>query len=229
MRKTLAPLPFIFSLLAIGLLWPLTLASVQAQEATPGYDPLVEPTLPPNPSELDTGGNLYWHWCMTCHGDFGQGLTDEWRSVWEEDHQNCWGRGCHAGRPGDTGFPIPTVVPAIANGLPGFASLDELYAYLKDTHPPQHPGLLEDKEYHAIAVYVFTMNQRRLDEPGATPTPPTSATPAPTFTLFAASITSTPVPMPVAQNSDTPWFLLALGAALLGALFVLIQVRSRRR
>lgn len=226
MRKTLALLPFIFSLLAIGMLWPLTLVTAQAQEATPGYDPLVEPTLPPNPSELETGGNLYWHWCMTCHGDFGQGLTDEWRSVWEEDHQNCWGRGCHAGRPGDTGFPIPTVVPAIANGLPGFASLDELYAYLKDTHPPQHPGLLEDPEYRAIALYVFAMNRRSPAEASATP--PASATPAPTFTLFAASITSTPVPTSVSQNSDTPWFLLALGAALLGALFVFIQVRSRR-
>jgi len=222
MRKSLALLPFIFSLLAVGLLWPLTLASVQAQEATPGYDPLVEPTLPPNPSELDTGGNLYWHWCMTCHGDFGQGLTDEWRSVWEEDHQNCWGRGCHAGRPGDTGFPIPTIVPAIANGLPGFASLDELYAYLKDTHPPQHPGLLEDQEYRAIALYVFTMNQRGLDEPSATPS--ASATRAPTLMLS----TMTPVPAPARQNSNTPWFLLALGAALIGALFVFIQVRARR-
>lgn len=222
MRKSLALLPFIFSLLAIGLLWPLTLATAQAQQATPGYDPLVEPTVPPNPRELDTGGNLYWHWCMTCHGDFGQGLTDEWRSVWEEDHQNCWGRGCHAGRPGDTGFPIPTVVPAIANGLPGFASLDELYAYLKDTHPPQHPGLLEDQEYHAIAVYVFAMNQRSQEQPSATPF--ASATPAPTVILS----TMTPVPAPASQDSNTPWFLLALGAALLGALFVLVQVRARR-
>lgn len=146
---------------------------------TPTYDPLVEPPLPEHPTELELGKNLYWHWCMPCHGDVGQGLTDEFRGVWEPDHQNCWARGCHTGRKEDTGFPIPTVVPAIviADKLAQFPSLQALADFLQATHPPQHPGLLQADEYHAIAAYVFTMNDRPLEDstPTALPTPlPTS-------------------------------------------------------
>jgi mono/diheme cytochrome c family protein len=127
---------------------------------TPTYDPLVETPLPPNPTELELGQNLYWHWCMTCHGDRGQGLTDEFRGIWEPDHQNCWARGCHAGRPNDLGFPIPTIVPGLVGGdhLAKFSSLQALSDFLQATHPPQSPGILKSEEYHAIALFVFTMN-----------------------------------------------------------------------
>jgi hypothetical protein len=134
---------------------------------------------------------------MPCHGDQGQGLTDEWRSAWVSDHQNCWARGCHAGHNGDTAFPIPTIVPALTdeNQLKNFADLATLNEYLKNTHPPQHPGLLEDKEYHAIAFYVFSMNGRPTLEIPPTrttqPTPPASPMPkivkdAPQNTILAA-------------------------------------------
>ncbi len=150
---------------------------------TPTYDPLAEPPLPENPTEYELGRNLYWHWCMTCHGDVGQGLTDEFRSIWEEDHQNCWGRGCHAGRPGDMGFPIPTVVPALVSDshLAQFTSIQGLSDFLKATHPPQSPGILKDEEYHAIALFVFTMNQRSLIDfvPTSSPTPTVSPTSTP--------------------------------------------------
>ena len=140
---------------------------------TPTYDPLVEPPLPEHPTELELGKNLYWHWCMPCHGDVGQGLTDEFRGVWEPDHQNCWARGCHTGRKEDTGFPIPTVVPAIviADKLAQFPSLQALADFLQATHPPQHPGILQADEYHAIAAYVFTMNDRPLEDSAPTPLP----------------------------------------------------------
>jgi cytochrome c len=151
---------------------------------TPTHDPLAEPPLPEHPTEYELGRNLYWHWCMTCHGDVGQGLTDEFRSIWEEDHQNCWGRGCHAGHPGDMGFPIPTVVPALvsASHLAQFASIQELSDFLKATHPPQSPGILKDDEYHDIALFVFTMNQRPLIDfiPTISPTPASSPTSMPT-------------------------------------------------
>ena len=150
---------------------------------TPTYDPLDEPPLPPSPTEYELGRNLYWHWCMTCHGDKGQGLTDEFRSIWEEDHQNCWGRGCHAGHPGDMGFPIPTVVPALVSDtrLKQFATIQELSDFLKATHPPQSPGILKNEEYHAIALFVFTMNERSLIDflPTDTPVPTTTQTPLP--------------------------------------------------
>jgi cytochrome c len=154
-----------------------TIAQQGLASPTPTYDPLAEPPLPPNPTEYELGRNLYWHWCMTCHGDRGQGLTDEFRGIWEPEHQNCWGRGCHAGRPGDGGFPIPTVVPALVdtNHLERFASLRELADFLKATHPPQSPGSLKDDEYHAIARFVFMANRRSLSDIPATSTPvPTS-------------------------------------------------------
>ncbi len=129
---------------------------------TPTYDPLVEPPLPPAPTQLELGRNLYWHWCMPCHGDRGQGLTDEFRMIWEPDHQDCWAGGCHGGRPRDEGFPIPTVVPALTreDRLGRFASLGELEGYLTETHPPQSPGILKPEEYEAISAWLFEMNER---------------------------------------------------------------------
>jgi hypothetical protein len=120
---------------------------------------------------------------MTCHGDVGQGLTDAFRGIWEEDHQDCWGRGCHAGHPGDLGFPIPTVVPALVSGthLNQFSTIQELSAFLQATHPPQSPGILKDEEYHAIALFVFAMNSRSLIDllPTDTPIPTPTQTPLP--------------------------------------------------
>lgn len=99
---------------------------------------------------------------MPCHGDRGQGLTDEFRSLYVED-QNCWARGCHAGRPGDQGFPIPRSVPAVISSsgdLPPFATAEQLFGYLRATHPPQYPGHLPDDEYWAISAYVLDQNHR---------------------------------------------------------------------
>jgi hypothetical protein len=154
----------------------------------PTYDPLVEPPLPVNPTELDLGKNLYWHWCMTCHGDQGQGLTDEFRGIWEPEHQNCWARGCHTGRRDDLGFPIPTNVPAVVSEdhLAQFHSIRGFADFLKATHPPQSPGILKDEEYQAIALFVFSMNGRSP----ATVTPTTTRVPVltPTVTLHSPAI-----------------------------------------
>ncbi|MGE5376432.1 MAG: hypothetical protein ACM3XO_15345 [Bacteroidota bacterium] len=197
-------LPF-FILLVI---YPFQIMAAQQAvvSPTPTYDPLAEPPLPKNPTEYELGRNLYWHWCMTCHGDVGQGLTDEFRGIWEEDHQNCWGRGCHAGHPGDLGFPIPTVVPALVkeDHLSRFESVQALSVFLKATHPPQSPGILKDGEYHAIALFVFSMNGRPLiDFPAAD-------TPVPTPVLAM-------IPEPV-QGSASP------SVALYGLLILAILV-----
>ncbi len=187
---------------------------------TPTYDPLAEPPLPEHPTEYELGRNLYWHWCMTCHGDVGQGLTDEFRSIWEEDHQNCWGRGCHAGHAGDMGFPIPTVVPALVNDshLAQFASIQELSDFLKATHPPQSPGILKDEDYHAIALFVFTMNERPLVDFPLTDTP-----------MPVPNLTTTPLPVPEPASVGSSLYigiLVALVAAV--SLFIVIGKRHRR-
>jgi mono/diheme cytochrome c family protein len=171
LNRIIVFVPFLFLLIAGGYS-----GSAYAQGAlspTPTYDPLSEPIVPDNPSEYDLGRNWYWHNCMTCHGDVGQGLTDEFRAIWPEDHQNCWAHGCHGGHNGDEGFPIPTVVPPLVNEskLVRFTSQQAFYEYLKSTHPPQDPGGLTDEEYQAIVKFVFSLNDRSLDEITPTSTP----------------------------------------------------------
>ena len=139
-------------------------AAMQPRRATPSSDlsRLDEPPLPPNPTQLEKGRHLFWLNCMTCHGDKGQGLTDEFRSLYVED-ANCWARGCHAGHNGDQGFPIPREVPAIISStgeLPPFAAAQELFEFLRSTHPPQNPGFMPDDDYWALTAYLLDQNGR---------------------------------------------------------------------
>jgi hypothetical protein len=128
-------------------------------EPTSTIDRLAIPELPENPTPIDLGLNVYYYNCMPCHGDGGQGLTDEWRLVWEEDHQNCWDRGCHGNNQNNTFF-LPTVVPPVIGiaRTSHFDSEDDLFVYLKQTHPPQNPGKLPDEDYRTVSVYLFHKN-----------------------------------------------------------------------
>ena len=217
-RKTISLLVLLIALFSICA-FQAEAPAVQTDAAspTPTYDPLVETPLPADPTELELGATLYWHWCMPCHGDHGQGLTDEFRGIWESDHQNCWGRGCHAGHEGDMGFPIPTVVPAIvdlSHQLSQFPSLQELADYLKATHPPQRPGILEAREYHAIALYVFTMNQRPLVEATQTAT-------------LAPSPTASPVPPPEQTPNRSQNFIPAIGLLTLVVILIFWAIKRK--
>jgi len=154
-------------ILGIGI-WPPTspafpAAFAQGAEPTPTADPLDVPELPENPTQVDVGRVSYYYNCMPCHGDKGQGLTEEWRLIWVEDHQNCWGRGCHGGRPGDEGFPLPETISALIGptaGLGRFPSAEDLYQFLVDTHPPQRPGALPEEDYWALTAFLLAENGR---------------------------------------------------------------------
>lgn len=221
---------YIFSI--TGIVIYLSLFSLQTQPAfaqdpapTPTYDPLAQPELPPDPTDLEMGRYLFWRHCMPCHGDVGQGLTDEFRVLWEE-HANCWDRGCHGGKRDDEGFPIPTIVPPIvtADHLWQFTSEAELFAYLKATHPPQYPGHLENEEYHDIALILFQMNDRPLDEIIAV---------SPTATSVASipSQTSPSSPMQSADNTQPAAVVMiaVLGIAFLIIVAIWILQKPRRR
>lgn len=188
-----------------------------AQEAvspTPTYDLYTEPFVPDNPTDYELGRNWYWHHCMPCHGDKGQGLTDEFRATWVPDHQNCWARGCHAGRIEDQGFPIPMVVPAVVSSakLEQFSSLQALYEYLKATHPPQYPGHLQDEQYRTIAVYLFAMNDRPLEEPILVPTS-----------------TPLPDPFPTENVASQPNPVIYITTAIVIGIVVIWGIRKRQR
>lgn len=136
---------------------PDATATAAGPSPTPEPDPLAIPVLPEHPTEVDLGREIYYYHCMPCHGDKGQGLTDEWRGVWDEDHQNCWSRGCHGGRIEDQGFPIPHSIPPVMPPfatLTGFSSVKELAAFLHTNHPPQSPGVLDEAECESLAAYL---------------------------------------------------------------------------
>ena len=223
---------YVFSIAGIFIgvsLFSLHVQPVYAQDPvpTPIYDPLAQPELPPNPTDLEMGRYLFWRHCMPCHGDVGQGLTDDFRALWEE-HADCWGRGCHGGKTDDEGFPIPTVIPAIVteDHLSQFTSEEELFEFLKTTHPPQHPGYLETEEYHDIAAILFNMNNRAPDEtvvePSASPMASTStSTPVPTSTVTPVAAQSN-----LATPTKTSLIFASIGAVIL--LIIIFGVQKAR-
>jgi len=220
MNSRCSSILYIFSI--AGILLFISLFSLHVQPAlaqdpitTPTYDPLAQPELPENPTDLEMGRYLFWRHCMPCHGDVGQGLTDDFRALWE-DHANCWDRGCHGNKREDEGFPIPTVIPAIvtADHLNQFASDEELFAFLKATHPPQYPGYLKDDEYHDIVKVLFSMNERISTDDNAT----AEHTPFPLVT-FAPTQTASSTPETNQKSTRVPPI-----AALLCAFFDVVIV-----
>lgn len=127
---------------------------------TPTVDRLAAPPTVPSPTQADEGAQLYWLYCQPCHGDQGQGLTDEWRAQYPPEEQNCWQSGCHGTHGKDApedGFVLPTAVPALLgqnNKLSRFRSIAQLYQYTLSKMPYEAPGSLDDGEYFAIMAFL---------------------------------------------------------------------------
>lgn len=140
-----------------GLAFAAPVTGVPEPQPTP--DRLAIPVLPENPTQVDVGNSVYYYNCMPCHGDQCQGLTEEFREIWVEDHQNCWASGCHGGRERDEGFPIPRQISDVL-GLEQFQQPEDLYNYLHITHPPQRPGALTEEEYWAATAFLLFKSGR---------------------------------------------------------------------
>lgn len=122
----------------------------------PTVDRLAPPPTVENPTQAHEGAQLYWLNCQPCHGDRGQGLTDEWRAQYPPEDQNCWESGCHGERPYENGFTLPpTVPPVLGHGsLERFQTAGQVYAYMQAAMPYQAPGTLSDEEYLAITAFL---------------------------------------------------------------------------
>jgi cytochrome c len=167
MRKSLR-----WSLLPLGLGLFLTAfitqegtaLSRQSQETTPTFIPserLAQPTLPAEPSQADQGAVDYWLNCMVCHGDQGQGLTDEFRMLYPPEEQTCWQSGCHGNRPYADGFTLPTAIPPVTGPeapLHNFKDASVLYAFISTAMPWHKPASLQPEVYWRLTAYLLREN-----------------------------------------------------------------------
>ncbi len=198
--------------------------------ATPTPDRLAPPPTVASPNQADEGAQLYWLHCQPCHGDVGQGLTDDWRAQYPPEDQYCWNSGCHGPNPYKQEFQLPTAVPAVIGDgtLRKFPTLDSVYRYVSVAMPYFFPGDLTQEEYLAIVAHVArgnglwdgrtltTENLREYAIPGSLVSLP-----------VATSATATPVAG--GGVSAVALLLLAGGVAVLIALggFVLWLKRGR--
>jgi cytochrome c len=146
------------ALLFAGLFFDMGLAaSPRQQSATPTPDRLAQPTLPPSPSQADHGAQVYWLSCLPCHGDKGQGLTDEFRAVYPPEDQYCWDSGCHGKRPYEDGFTIPTVIPAVIGqgNISKFSNAAQLNSYIRAAMPFWKPGSLTEEEAWSVTAFIL--------------------------------------------------------------------------
>lgn len=115
------------------------------------------------PNQLEAGSLKYWGVCMACHGDSGQGLTDEWRDAFGTEDRNCWQSGCHGPDHPPQGFLIPKdrLAPSVAGigSLARFQNAQELHDYILASMPWWDPGQLTDEEAWQVSAYILHMHK----------------------------------------------------------------------
>lgn len=126
----------------------------------PTPDRLAEPTLPPSPSQADYGAQVYWLSCMPCHGDRGQGLTDEFRETYPPEEQYCWERGCHGANPYESGFSLPMFIPGVIgpDTISKFADAAQLNSYIRAAMPFWDPGSLTEEDAWRVTAFILREN-----------------------------------------------------------------------
>jgi mono/diheme cytochrome c family protein len=121
-----------------------------------GDDQIAPAALPPHPSQADLGAEPYRQICLACHGDWGQGLTEAWRSEWDED-KNCWQSKCHATNHPPWGFDFPQTVPAVLGpeSLSRFSTAQSLYENIQNSMPWWNPGSLSTDDAWTLTAYLM--------------------------------------------------------------------------
>jgi cytochrome c len=121
------------------------------------------PEMSDSATQADYGAEIYRLVCRDCHGDQGQGLTDQWRSTWAPEDQNCWQSRCHVGNHPPEGFLLPRYVPPIIGSgtLSNHETALDLYNYIRQRMPWHNPGSLQDWEYMQLTAFIA--RERALD------------------------------------------------------------------
>lgn len=191
-------------------------------EATATIDRLAAPPTVENPTQADEGAQLYWLHCQPCHGDVGQGLTDEWRAQYPPEDQNCWMSGCHGRRPYEEGFTLPDSVPAVVGegSLDRFLTMAEVFSFMRAAMPFQDPGHLSEEEYLAISAFLARehglWDGRRLtpDNAATFRLKPESASVSPESTRPATDESTSPVRERPNHNRYEPPEIALVGGAV---------------
>jgi quinol-cytochrome oxidoreductase complex cytochrome b subunit len=131
---------------------------------TPTFNPrrLDKPPVSTPLDQVEKGSLLYWGICMACHGDRGQGLTDEWRDAYGVEDRDCWQSGCHDPHHPPWGFLIPKnkPIPGVAGAgkLSRFATAQQLHDYIKESMPWWKPASLSDEQAWQATAYILKMH-----------------------------------------------------------------------
>jgi mono/diheme cytochrome c family protein len=214
------------ALLIAGLFFDGGEASPSLQ-TMPTPDRLAEPTLPPVPSQADYGAQVYWLSCLPCHGDRGQGLTDEFRAAYPPEEQYCWERGCHGENPYESGFTLPKAIPAVIapQALAKFSDAAQLQAYIRAAMPFWKPGSLTEEEAWRVTAYLLRQNGlwEGIEELNAS---------------NAAEIRilrETPTPPPTAEQAQVEersgvvsWGMMVAALVILGGILLLVFLKKRQ-
>ena len=129
----------------------------------PGHSPLLQkPFTPENPLMADSGAVIYWSHCMACHGDKGQGLTDEWRSAGFGADMDCWTSQCHASEQAAPKYKFPRQVPPLVgtNALLRYVTARDLNQHIQTAMPWWDPDSLARKDAWALTAYLLRENGR---------------------------------------------------------------------
>ncbi|MFT3894707.1 MAG: cytochrome b N-terminal domain-containing protein [Anaerolineales bacterium] len=207
----------IIGLLAFGVMF-LVFQSVLAattgptaaviSQPTPTFDinRLAQPPTVTPPAQADNGTQIYWGMCMSCHGDHGQGLTEEWRDSFGAKESDCWQSGCHGSDASKNSFVIPeTGVPALVGmgKLARFENAYELFTYIQQNMPYFRTGGLSTEDAWALTAYLLRLNGRHTDD----------------FTLSKINGSAIPVHHSVTlPKNEIPGALLLIGVLVLAAI-----------
>ena len=140
--------------------------SASAPDATatlPPFDAsrLTRPPVSSSPSQAEQGSQIYWGVCMACHGDRGQGLTDEWRGAAFGPDANCWKSRCHGKDHPPEGFEIPktTFIPALTapGSLARFLTARDLHDFILANMPWWNPGSLTSDKAWQLTAYILKL------------------------------------------------------------------------
>jgi mono/diheme cytochrome c family protein len=168
-----------FSVICLGLgllfLSPISQPQYHPTTRLPDYrtiallndqtNPTPTPFRNPSPTPPTQGGHghdVFYIYCMPCHGDQGQGLTDEFRNrLYPPEDTNCWKSGCHGETPYANGFKLPKTVPALigAGTLQRFATAQNMYDFMRHAMPFNKPGSLSEEQYLQVLAYLLESNQ----------------------------------------------------------------------